>query len=78
MFNVVILGLVSFLTDVSSEMIYPLLPLYLTTQLGSISKTAATSSDVTGALRVSYRVAYLPSTWFSPYCFLENTVAPAF
>ncbi len=30
MFNVLVLGLVSFLTDVSSEMIYPLLPLYLT------------------------------------------------
>lgn len=35
MFNVVLLGLVSFLTDVSSEMVYPLLPLYLTTRLGA-------------------------------------------
>ena len=34
MFNVIVLGLTSFLTDVSSEMIYPLLPLYLTTRLG--------------------------------------------
>ena len=33
--NVLILGLVSFLTDVSSEMIYPLLPLFLTTLLGA-------------------------------------------
>ncbi|ACM20037.1 membrane protein, major facilitator superfamily [Geotalea daltonii FRC-32] len=32
--NVLILGIVSFLTDVSSEMIYPLLPLFLTTVLG--------------------------------------------
>lgn len=32
--NVFILGIVSFLTDVSSEMIYPLLPLFLTTVLG--------------------------------------------
>ncbi len=32
--NVVILGLVSFLTDVSSEMVYPVLPLYLTVKLG--------------------------------------------
>ncbi|WP_243372554.1 MFS transporter [Geotalea sp. SG265] len=32
--NVLILGVVSFLTDVSSEMIYPLLPLFLTTVLG--------------------------------------------
>ncbi|KAF0217563.1 MAG: major facilitator [Geobacteraceae bacterium] len=33
--NVLILGLVSFLTDVSSEMIYPLLPLFLTSVLGA-------------------------------------------
>ena len=32
--NVLILGLVSLLTDISSEMIYPLLPLFLTTVLG--------------------------------------------
>ena len=32
---VVALGLVSFLTDVSSEMIYPLLPLFLTSVLGA-------------------------------------------
>jgi len=33
--NVLILGLVSFLTDVSSEMIYPLLPFFLTSVLGA-------------------------------------------
>jgi MFS family permease len=33
--NVLILGFVSFLTDVSSEMIYPLLPVFLTTVLGA-------------------------------------------
>ncbi len=33
--NVLILGLVSFFTDVSSEMIYPLLPVFLTTTLGA-------------------------------------------
>jgi hypothetical protein len=31
--NILILGFVSFLTDFSSEMIYPLLPLFLTTVL---------------------------------------------
>ena len=30
MFNIIILGIASFLTDVSSEMVYPLLPLFLT------------------------------------------------
>ena len=33
--NVLILGLVSFFTDVSSEMVYPLLPLFLTGVLGA-------------------------------------------
>ena len=33
--NVLGLGLVSLLTDVSSEMIYPLLPLFLTSVLGA-------------------------------------------
>jgi MFS family permease len=30
MFNIIILGIASFLTDLSTEMVYPLLPLYLT------------------------------------------------
>jgi len=33
--NVLVFGLVSFLTDLSSEMIYPLLPLFLTAVLGA-------------------------------------------
>jgi len=35
MFNVIVLGIVSFLTDISTEMVYPLIPLYLTTKLGA-------------------------------------------
>ncbi|HZW82022.1 MAG TPA: MFS transporter [Candidatus Deferrimicrobium sp.] len=35
MFNVIVLGIVSFLTDISSEMVYPLLPIFLTTTLGA-------------------------------------------
>ncbi|NPV53735.1 MAG: MFS transporter [Firmicutes bacterium] len=35
MFNIIILGIVSLLTDVSTEMVYPLLPLFLTTRLGA-------------------------------------------
>lgn len=35
MFNVVVLGVVSFLTDVSTEMVYPLIPIFLTTTLGA-------------------------------------------
>ena len=33
--NVILLGLVSFFTDISTEMIYPILPLYLVTVLGA-------------------------------------------
>jgi len=34
-FNIVVLGIVSFLTDISSEMVYPLLPIFLTVNLGA-------------------------------------------
>ena len=33
--NIVMIGLVSFFTDMSTEMVYPLIPLYLTTTLGA-------------------------------------------
>lgn len=35
MFNIILLGITSLLTDISSEMIYPILPIYLVTQLGA-------------------------------------------
>ena len=35
MFNIIVLGITSFLTDVSSEMVYPLLPIYLVNSLGA-------------------------------------------
>lgn len=35
MLNIILLGLVSLLTDISSEMVYPLLPLYLVGKLGA-------------------------------------------
>jgi cytochrome c biogenesis protein CcdA len=47
--NVVVLGLVSGLTDVSSEMIFPLLPLFLTSVLGA-SAAALPASAIAGAL----------------------------
>jgi MFS family permease len=34
-FNVIILGLTSFFTDISSEMVYPLIPFFLTSTLGA-------------------------------------------
>jgi len=35
MFNIIILGLTSFFTDVASEMVYPLVPFFLTLKLGA-------------------------------------------
>jgi len=35
MFNIVLLGLTSFFTDVASEMVYPLIPFFLTATLGA-------------------------------------------
>src|SRR3989338_6540598 len=35
MLNIILLGVTSLLTDISSEMIYPILPIYLVTQLGA-------------------------------------------
>ncbi len=35
MFNIIILGITSLLTDISSEMVYPILPIYLVSQLGA-------------------------------------------
>jgi MFS family permease len=35
MLNIILLGLVSFFSDISSEMVYPLIPLYLTSAFGA-------------------------------------------
>ena len=35
MFNIIILGVTSLLTDISSEMVYPILPIFLVTTLGA-------------------------------------------
>lgn len=35
MFNIILLGITSLLTDISSEMVYPILPIYLITRLGA-------------------------------------------
>jgi MFS family permease len=35
LFNIIMLGLVSFFADISSEMVYPLIPLYLTGAFGA-------------------------------------------
>jgi hypothetical protein len=44
--NIVLLGLVSLFVDMSTEMVYPLIPIYLTTILG------ATPAIVSGILGI--------------------------
>lgn len=60
--NVVALGVVSFLTDVSSEMIYPLLPVFLTAVLGA---DAAFVGAIEGAAESTAALLKLASGWWS-------------
>lgn len=60
--NVVALTIVSFFTDVSSEIIYPLLPLFLTTTLGA---TAAMLGVIEGAAETVASVLKVGSGWWS-------------
>ncbi|MDI6782966.1 MAG: MFS transporter [bacterium] len=60
--NVVALGFVSFLTDVSSEMIYPLLPIFLTAVLGV---GPAFVGLVEGVAETTASIVKFFSGWFS-------------
>ena len=60
--NVVALGAVSFFTDVSSEMIYPLLPVFVTVTLGA---SAGMLGAIEGAAETSASLLKLASGWWS-------------
>ena len=60
--TVLALSLVSLLTDASSEIIYPLLPLFLTTTLGA---TAGTLGIIEGAAETTASLLKLASGWWS-------------
>ncbi|HET7583692.1 MAG TPA: MFS transporter [Gemmatimonadaceae bacterium] len=60
--NVVALGAVSLLTDTSSEMIYPLLPLFLTSVLGA---SAVAVGAVEGTAESTAALLKLASGWWS-------------
>jgi MFS family permease len=60
--NVYALTAVSFLTDVSSEMIYPLLPAFLTTVLGA---SASFVGAIEGAAETTAALLKLASGWWS-------------
>jgi len=48
--NVVVLGFVSFFTDISTEMVYPILPLYLTAVLGASPTIIGTIEGIAESL----------------------------
>ena len=60
--TVVALGVVSFFTDVSSEMIYPLLPVFLT---GTLGATAGALGAIEGAAETTASLLKLASGWWS-------------
>lgn len=60
--NVKILAAVSFLTDVASEMVYPLLPLFLSTVLGV---SAAGLGVIEGFAESASSLLRLPAGWWS-------------
>ncbi len=60
--NILALGAVSFFTDVSSEMIYPLLPLFLATTLGA---SASVVGAIEGAAESLAALLKLASGWWS-------------
>lgn len=50
MFNIILLGLTSLLTDISTEMVYPLLPIFLTTKLGATPLIVGTIEGIAESL----------------------------
>src|SRR5918992_3345356 len=60
--NVLALTVVSFFTDVSSEMIYPLLPIFLTGVLGA---SASFVGAIEGAAETTSSILKLASGWWS-------------
>ncbi|MEO8563155.1 MAG: MFS transporter [bacterium] len=79
--NVMALAAVSFLTDVSSEMIYPLLPIFLTSVLGA---NASFIGAIEGAAETTAALLKLASGWWSdrvrkrkPLVFLGYAIATA-
>ena len=60
--NVLVLAAVSFLTDASSEIIYPLLPIFLTTVLGA---SASAVGAIEGVAETTSALLKLASGWWS-------------
>ncbi|MDN5332737.1 MAG: hypothetical protein PWP45_1962 [Tepidanaerobacteraceae bacterium] len=50
MLNIILLGITSLLTDISTEMVYPLLPIFLTTRLGATPLVVGTIEGIAESL----------------------------
>ena len=60
--NVIFLGITSFLTDISSEMIFTLVPLFLTNILGAATTIVGLAGGISDSTDALFRIA---SGWFS-------------
>jgi len=54
--NIVLLGLVSMFIDMSTEMVYPLIPLYLTSALGAAPSVVGVIEGIAESLAAFLRV----------------------
>jgi len=65
MWNVVLLGLVSFFSDISAEMVYPIIPLYLTSTFGATPALIGLIEGVAESLASLLKVfsGYITDKW---------------
>lgn len=65
MLNIILLGLVSFFTDLSTEMIYPLIPLYLTSAFGATPALVGIIEGIAESLASLLKVfsGYISDKW---------------
>lgn len=57
MWNVILIGLASFFADISSEMVYPLIPLYLASVFGATPIMIGLIEGVSGFLASLLKIA---------------------
>ena len=65
MWNVILLGLVSFFSDISAEMVYPIIPLYLTTVFGATPALVGVIEGIAESLASLLKVfsGYITDKW---------------
>lgn len=65
MWNVIILGLVSFFSDISAEMVYPIIPLYLTSAFGTTPALIGVIEGIAESLASLLKVfsGYITDRW---------------